>query len=174
MTNQCATPKVLEEARWFGPPEGRLFGWLMWPDTETVRGGVILAQPLGREARAARRAMRSLGIELAKKGFVAVRLDYPGTGDSSGSLDEIDVQRAWVDAIGEAAAFLQSFGLTDVSAVGMRLGPPCWHRRTRRASRCRRSFFGTLAKRGEASFERSARWSRCVERTSRRPVTVPL
>jgi esterase/lipase len=94
----------------------------MWPDTETARGGVILAQPLGREARAARRAMRSLGIELAKKGFVAVRVDYSGTGDSSGSLDETDVQCAWVDAIGEAAAFLQSFGLTDVSAVGMRLG----------------------------------------------------
>lgn len=50
-----------------------------------------------------------------------MRLDYPGTGDSCGSLNEIDVQHARVDAIGEAAAYLQSFGLTDVSAVGMRL-----------------------------------------------------
>jgi len=113
---------VFEEARWFGPPEGRIFGWLMWPDAETARGGVILAQPLGREARATRRAMRSLGTELAKRGFVALRLDYPGTGDSSGSLDELDVQLEWVDAIGEAAEYLHSFGLADVSAVGMRLG----------------------------------------------------
>ncbi len=66
--------------------------------------------------------MRCLGVELAKKGFVAVRVDYPGTGDSSGSLDETDVQRAWVDAIGEAAEFLHSFGSIEVSAVGMRLG----------------------------------------------------
>jgi alpha/beta hydrolase family protein len=66
--------------------------------------------------------MRSLGIELATRGFVAVRLDYPGIGDSSGSLDDIDVQHAWVDAIGEAAAYLRSFGLTTISGVGMRLG----------------------------------------------------
>jgi alpha-beta hydrolase superfamily lysophospholipase len=120
--NEGETPTVLEEARWFGPPEGRLFGWLMWPDAQAARGGVILAQPLGREARAARRAMRSLGIELAKKGFVALRLDYPGTGDSSGSLDDVSVEHTLVDSIRETAAYLQSFGLTDVSAVGMRLG----------------------------------------------------
>lgn len=66
--------------------------------------------------------MRRLGIELAKRGFVAVRVDYPGTGDSSGSLDDLDVQHAWVNAIAEAAALLRSFGLTNVSAVGMRLG----------------------------------------------------
>jgi len=122
VTNEPVTSTVLEEARWFGPAEGRLFGWLMRPDVDAARGGVVLAQPVGREARAARRAMRSLGIELAKRGFVVVRLDYPGTGDSSGSLQEIDVQRAWVDAIGDAAAFLQSLGVNDVSAVGMRLG----------------------------------------------------
>ena len=66
--------------------------------------------------------MRALGSELAAAGFVAIRLDYPGTGDSSGSLNEIDVQREWVNSIGQAAAYLRSLGLTDVSAVGMRLG----------------------------------------------------
>lgn len=122
MTNNRLEPTVLEQARWFGPPEGRIFGWLTSPDAAVARGAVILAQPLGREARAARRAIRELGSELARKGFVTLRLDYPGTGDSSGTLDEIDVQHSWVNAIGEAAAYLGSFGLTDISAVGMRLG----------------------------------------------------
>ena len=117
-----AVPPILEDAIWFGPSEEPLFGWLIRPSAGVARGGVILAQPIGREARTARRAMRALGSELAAAGFVAIRLDYPGTGDSSGSLNEIDVQREWVNSIGQAAAYLRSLGLTDVSAVGMRLG----------------------------------------------------
>jgi alpha-beta hydrolase superfamily lysophospholipase len=94
----------------------------MWPASGFIRGGVILAQPVGREARAARRAMRVLGVELAKLGYIAVRLDYPGTGDSSGTIEELDIQRAWTDAIEIAASYLLSIGAKNVSAVGMRLG----------------------------------------------------
>jgi len=122
VTGDPSTPAVLEGARWFGPVDDRLFAWLTWPDTSSVRGGVILTQPIGREARAARRAMRILGIELAKRGFVALRVDYPGTGDSSGSLDEIDLQYTWVEAMTQATAYLGSMGVKDVSGVGMRLG----------------------------------------------------
>lgn len=122
MTIAVDTPTVLEEARWFGPTDNRLFGWMMWPSSQVARGGVILAQPVGREARAARRAMRNLGVELARRGLVALRLDYPGTGDSSGALDETDVQRSWVDAIYETDAYLRSLGLNNISGVGMRLG----------------------------------------------------
>lgn len=113
---------MAEEARWFGPERGVLFGWLTRPDAPMARGGVILAQPIGREARAARRAMRALAIALARRGYLVVRVDYPGVGDSSGCLADMDIERAWVDAVGEGVALLRSYGVTDVSAVGMRLG----------------------------------------------------
>src|SRR5665213_1134337 len=79
---------TIEEPLWFGPEQRPLFGWLTWPAGGHARGGVLCAPPIGREARAGRRAVRSLALSLAQQGFVTLRFDYDGTGDSSGDFND--------------------------------------------------------------------------------------
>jgi alpha/beta superfamily hydrolase len=117
-----APQRVVESPQWFGPSEHRLFGWVTWPSAAPVRGGVLLAPPIGREARAARRAFRQLAASLADRGFASLRFDYDGTGDSSGTFDDPGHDVAWTESVQHAAAYLRSLGVSSVAAVGMRLG----------------------------------------------------
>jgi alpha-beta hydrolase superfamily lysophospholipase len=112
----------LERPIWFGPSSRPLFGMLAMPRDGQARGGVLLAPPLGREARGARRALRRTALALAARGFVSLRFDYRGTGDSSGDLEELDLDTAWTDSVGHAVELLRSCELDAVSAIGMRLG----------------------------------------------------
>jgi alpha-beta hydrolase superfamily lysophospholipase len=113
---------IEERALWFGPPARPLFGWLVSPADGKARGGVVLAPPVGREARGARRALRGTAIGLAERGFVALRFDYFGTGDSAGDLDAEHLDHAWTDSVASAVELLRSCELEDVAVVGMRLG----------------------------------------------------
>ncbi len=113
---------TVEEPVWFGPPDRRLAGWLTRPTNSLARGGVLLSPPIGREARAGRRALRYLAVSLAERGFVSLRFDYDGTGDSCGNFDDANRDRAWVDGVVQATRLLRSMGLASISAVGMRLG----------------------------------------------------
>lgn len=122
MTTSTNSEHPVEERLWFGPADRRLFGCLTRPTATSVRGGVLLAPPLGLEGHPARRALRSLALALAARGFVSLRFDYDGTGDSSGGFDDPDRDRAWVSSVAEAAKLLRALGLTSISAVGMRLG----------------------------------------------------
>jgi pimeloyl-ACP methyl ester carboxylesterase len=117
------TPTTTVEApRWFGPPDHPLYGWVTSPSDGTSRGGVVLAQPIAREARVPRRAMRELALMLAARGFVCLRLDYEGVGDSSGAFDAPERDVAWTQSVAHAVDYLRSLGVPTVSAVGMRLG----------------------------------------------------
>ncbi len=109
-----------EDPQWFGPPGAALYGVVTLP--ERSRGVVVIAPPFGRESRASRFALRRLAADLAAAGFGSVRYDHPGTGDSSGSLDDPEVGRAWVGAVGAAVTFARDLGAGPVAAVGMRMG----------------------------------------------------
>ena len=122
MTQSVLATTFLEEPRWFGPADRPLFGWLTTPTQGVVHGGVLLAPPIGREARAGRRALRYLATTLATHGVASLRFDYRGTGDSSGSFDEPARALAWTKSVVEAERFLRDLGLQSVSAVGLRLG----------------------------------------------------
>jgi len=113
---------LLERPVWFGPSDRPLCGWLTAPTSGVASQGVLLAPPIGRESRAARRALRLASCRMARRGMVALRFDYDGTGDSSGMLDEPARDEAWVASVEHAAEFLRGLGLTTISAVGMRLG----------------------------------------------------
>lgn len=122
MTSTGEFGDQLERPIWFGPASRPLYGWLTAPADGQARGGVLLAPPVAREARAARRALRRTAVALAARGFVSLRFDYCGTGDSSGDLEGADLDAAWIDSVTAAAALLRSCELDSVSAVGMRLG----------------------------------------------------
>jgi pimeloyl-ACP methyl ester carboxylesterase len=109
-------------ARWFGPPHRPLFGWVHVPDSETCRGAVVLCPPLAREHTNVHYTYRKLAEALAEAGLLAVRFDYDGTGDSSGSDDEPGRVEAWLDSVGHAMALARACGAPQVSVLGMRMG----------------------------------------------------
>lgn len=113
---------VVEQATWFGPEQRPLFGWLSRPSSGAATLGVVLCQPVGEEARSAHRTFRRLGSELARRGVVALRVDYDGTGDSAGGQHDAERVAAWRASIAEAATYLRESGLDRVAIVGMRIG----------------------------------------------------
>lgn len=115
-------PTVDEQPLWFGPTGRPMFGLMATPADGAARGGVLLAPTIGREARASRRAFRRTALALADLGFVTLRFDYACTGDAGGTIDDPDLDRAWVEIVGEAASLLRSCAITRLSAIGMRLG----------------------------------------------------
>lgn len=137
---------TVEETLWFGAVDRPLFGWLTRPSDALARGGVLLAPPIGREAFPTRRILRRLATSLAERGFVVLRFDYHGTGDSSGLFDEANRDRAWVDSVSEGTEFLRSLGLSSISAVGMRLGA---------------TLVGTAAARPGVQFSSVVLWDPC-------------
>jgi cellulose synthase/poly-beta-1,6-N-acetylglucosamine synthase-like glycosyltransferase/dienelactone hydrolase len=111
-----------EQSIWFGVPERQIFGRLTTPVNEESRGGVLISPPIGRESRLARRALRSLAISLATEGYVSLRFDHYGSGDSVGSVEDDDFVEALLEGIDRGVTLLRSLGIVDVSAVGMRMG----------------------------------------------------
>lgn len=107
---------------WFGPGDRQVFGWLSVPATGTATAGVVLCPPMTEEARATHRTFRTLGELLAGRGVLALRLDYRGTGDSSGRLTDPNLVADWLDDVALAVAELRRAGVVRVGAVGMRLG----------------------------------------------------
>lgn len=112
----------VQRAFWFGPSGRPLFGRCWAPDGGEVRGGVVLCPPLGVEAQATARAYRALGERLAGAGFVALYLDYDGTGNSAGSEADPERTRAWGASVLAGVELLRSAGAPHMSVVGMRVG----------------------------------------------------
>lgn len=122
VNTQAQSEQVREVSLWFGAADRPLFGRLTTPPGETTVGAVLLSPPIGRESRLARRALRTLAICLAGDGYVSLRYDHFGTGDSSGSMDDMGFDHAWTEGVEQGVELLRSLGITSVSAVGMRMG----------------------------------------------------
>jgi pimeloyl-ACP methyl ester carboxylesterase len=99
------------------------FGWLHRPAGVQAEIGVVLCNPFGYEALCTYHGWREFAEALAACGMPTLRFDYPGTGDSSGSEEDPQRLRAWLDSIKAAAAWLRAeTGLTRLSLCGLRLG----------------------------------------------------
>jgi PST family polysaccharide transporter len=107
---------------WFGPPDRPLFGWLHVPECKRARAGVVLCASLGIEGRRAHVAYRILAAALARKGFLVLRFDYDGTGDSVGSEQDPARVNAWTASVRQAVGFLEQAGVTRQVVAGMRVG----------------------------------------------------
>jgi alpha-beta hydrolase superfamily lysophospholipase len=113
---------VTTEPVWFGPEGRRLFGWLGHPANGASTVGVLLCPPIGAEALAAYRALRDLALRLNEAGLSTLRLDYDGTGDSAGDMNDAGRVSAWIESVAAGAALLRQAGATRICGVGMRLG----------------------------------------------------
>jgi hypothetical protein len=84
--------------------------------------GVVLCPSVGIEGEASQLAYRSLAIALADAGCAVLRLDYDGTGDSVGGMDDPDRLEAWIASIGLGLDYLRDSGAVSLHLVGARLG----------------------------------------------------
>ena len=148
MVSDTARPHVQTDHTqvWFGPEQRPLFGWLSRPADGLARGGVVLCSPMGEEGRAAHRTFRRLADELAGAGFVALRFDYDGCGDSAGLLEDPARVAFWLSSVEAARQYLGHLGVPTMTAVGMRLGA---------------TLAGVQAARGEA-FRSLVCWDPCL------------
>jgi exosortase A-associated hydrolase 2 len=110
-----------------------LYGFLHVPDDQP-RGAVLLCAPLFEERKSAHRAWVECAETLRRAGWLALRFDYRGCGDSAGEFADF-APTDWSDDIGGATDWLRNE--TDVPSLvllGLRLGASL---ALRCAARCR-------------------------------------
>lgn len=106
----------------FGSSDRPLFGAHSPPAKSARDTAIVLVPPLGQEALRAHRAIRQLGLRLARDRFHTLRFDLGGTGDSAGDFADARLQ-AWVEDTRTAIDELRDrTGVARVSLVGLRLG----------------------------------------------------
>lgn len=110
------------EHTWFGPLEAPLFGAFHLPAGGRARAVAVIAPPVGLEMLIAHRSLRVLSERLAEQGIAAIRIDYRGTGDSAGAVDDSAQVASWLASIVEAVRYARRSGAENVVVVGLRLG----------------------------------------------------
>ena len=111
------------EAGWFGPEDRPRFGWLYRPDAPASNGvGIVVVPPFGYEAICAHRTLKHLAEDAASAGFVTLRYDLDGTGDSAGGDADPDRMEAWIASIMDACDLVRGGGASQLVLVGVRLG----------------------------------------------------
>ncbi len=107
---------------WFGPRHRPLFGWLHVPDDGQAIGAVVCCPTMGVEYVSSHRAFRALADRLAAAGYLVLRFDYAGTGDSAGDESEPGQLAAWQASVRAALAYVRECGAPRVGVVGFRIG----------------------------------------------------
>ena len=119
-------------AVWFGSAARPLFGLLHRPPAE-LRGGVVLCPSIGVEAAHTAIALRHVARELSCRDLLVLRFDYPGTGQSAGTVLDDDPTEGWPDSVVAAAELLRQEGASWVAGVGLRFGATLASHAARRA-----------------------------------------
>jgi dienelactone hydrolase len=107
---------------WIGPSAHPLAARVWEPPDGGSGAGVLLLPPVGYEYWTSHQTVRALAERLAGGGHLVLRLDYEGTGDSSGEQDEPGRWSAWLSAVDHGVAQLRRWGAEQVAVVGVRLG----------------------------------------------------
>lgn len=99
-------------------------GSLHRPSTRTGNGAaVIICAPAGRDARWTYHALFHWAEQLACEGYLVLRYDLLGEGDSLGLDDAADQWAAWVKGVRQAADFVRTqTGVSQLFVCGLRIG----------------------------------------------------
>ncbi|HYC06685.1 MAG TPA: alpha/beta fold hydrolase, partial [Candidatus Binatia bacterium] len=85
--------------------------------------GVLICPPWGWDEVTSYRARRAWADRLAAAGHVALRIDFPGSGDSAGTPADPDLVSSWRDAAATAARWLRDrAGCERVAVLGLGMG----------------------------------------------------
>ncbi|MCJ0904099.1 alpha/beta hydrolase family protein [Rhodococcus sp. ARC_M6] len=107
---------------WFGPDQSPLFGSVHVAAGARARGGIVICPPLAKEHISTYRGMRQLAEQLADAGFMVLRFEYLGQGDSSGGQNDPNAVQHWIDSVEHAVRYLHDSGVVEVGIVGLRAG----------------------------------------------------
>jgi alpha/beta superfamily hydrolase len=105
------------------PGEQALFGFLHPAQGTLSRVAVLLCPPFGWEEVGSYRSRRTWANQLSGEGITTMRIDLPGTGDSSGDAWTADLTDAWASAISTSSRWLRAeTGCERLVAIGLGLG----------------------------------------------------
>lgn len=105
---------------WFGSEERQLFGWVHLP--ERAVAGIVLCPPIGIEGSPGYRGLTILAERLTSAGFVVLRFDYTGTGDSGCDTSDVTTVETWAEDIESAIKLVRSTGISNIGLIGLRVG----------------------------------------------------
>ncbi|MEP7202468.1 MAG: alpha/beta fold hydrolase [Ilumatobacteraceae bacterium] len=108
-------------AHYFGRPDRSRFGMVHWP-SGAIHGSVVVCPPIGYESVGAHRSLRRLAEDLCQRGFVVLRFDYDGTGNSVGLPNDPLRLQAWRDSLRDAVDEICSLHDSLPVLVGLRFG----------------------------------------------------
>lgn len=118
--------RELEEPFFFDGPNGKLFAVLHRPayGAQGQRGsiGIVFCSPFAEEKLWAHRVFVSFARLLAQEGFVVLRFDYMGTGDSEGETEDATVETHLADIEAAVRELRRLAGTQTVGLLGLRFG----------------------------------------------------
>jgi len=111
-----------EKPFFFENGDYKLFGVVHKPESdEELSKGFVFCHPFAEEKLWVHRAYVSFARELAKQGYMVLRFDYMGHGDSEGEFEDSTIQTRLSD-IKCAIKQLKDFGVQEVGLLGLRFG----------------------------------------------------
>lgn len=122
MTNRS---DIYRQAFWLqGPAAQQCFAWLHQPRRSTIkRVGILIVGPIGPEYMHSHRSIRYLADELAAHGFVSLRYDPLGMGNSSHDLGDDAIADGWQETLVAAKRFFQDvLNIPDIIVLSLRSG----------------------------------------------------
>ncbi len=121
--DQASAPaRVRHFPIYFESNNATIFAWIHSSPRQS-RHGVVICPPLGHEQVHAHRGLRHLADALAEAGFPTLRLDYHGTGDSAGDMEESNRRATWLANLRSAVIWLRTqLRCSQITLVGLRLG----------------------------------------------------
>ena len=84
--------------------------------------GVLIVPPFGWDDQTSYRPRRDWSLALAAAGFPSLRIDLPGTGDSSGNVRDGGLMNAWIEAVTGGIEWLRQAGAARVAVVALGAG----------------------------------------------------
>jgi len=89
------------------------------PAREPLNTGVLIVPPFGWDDQTSYRPRRDWSLALAASGFPSLRIDLPGTGDSSGEERDDGLIDRWAAAVASAIGWLRDSGVERVAVVAI-------------------------------------------------------
>jgi exosortase A-associated hydrolase 2 len=112
----------IETPFFFGSAEQRLFGVIHEPVGPTFKTPYVFCHPFGEEKLWAHRVFVAYSRRLAAEGYLVLRFDYRGNGDSEGDFSDTSLAMALSD-VRDAIAYVRArTGEPAVNLLGLRLG----------------------------------------------------
>jgi alpha-beta hydrolase superfamily lysophospholipase len=109
---------------YFPSGDQTLFGWLHPAHGTAISdAGVVICSPFGYESVCAHGSLRAFADTCAAAGIPTLRFDYAGTGDSGGTVGEMDQISGWCKDIHAAIEMLErTCKVRRICLLGVRLG----------------------------------------------------